>query len=115
LVAALVSAAPALCVELKIDDHTKCALAAAAVDSGDRDKILEVGNYIRNVMEDLDEQHTNGGEPGIIAGKTDQAMVDMLAMTTVHCRNNPKSTLYNAAAFVYRGTRDLETMFGVAK
>ena len=77
--------------------------------------LTETKQYILNAMDKLDSAHTEAGEPGIMASLTDSGELDMVAMTAVHCQNHPKETIYNAAAFVYRGTRDMERQFGTAK
>ena len=63
----------------------------------------------------LDDAHTQQGEPGIMARLSDEGMIDMAAMTITFCRKNPKATIYNTAAKVYREMRDLEVALGAAQ
>lgn len=77
--------------------------------------LIEVVNYIKNVMETLDSKHTENGEPGIIAQLSDEGFKTLVATTTVWCRDHPRQTVYNSAAFVYTGAREMELEMGTAK
>ena len=71
--------------------------------------------YIFNTMKYMDNKHRGQGEPGIMAQLSDKGRVNMAAATSVHCRDYPKMTVYNSAAFVYRGIRDMHLELGTAK
>lgn len=77
--------------------------------------MLPIVNYIENMMYNLDQRHTDNGEPGIMSQLSDKGELDMAILAVEHCRLHPNSTIYNAAAFVYVGMRDLEIQFGTAK
>ena len=79
------------------------------------DRIRPFTDYILNTMDDMDSKHTEAGEAGIVAQLSDQGLVGMAAATSVHCREYLKMTVYNSAAFVYRGIRDMELQLGTAK
>ena len=97
------------------NDRTICAAFTAKVYTRQPDLVLQGYLYIVNTMEKMDAGHTEKGEPGIMAALSDQGLKNLAAMATVHCENFPKMTVYNAVSFVYRGVRDMEIQFGVAK
>ena len=113
IVAAVLASLPAHAQE--VTDTTSCTVLVAAVDSEARDRVRLFMVYILNTMEKMDSKHTEQGEPGIMAQLSDNGRVNMAAATSVHCRDYPKMTIYNSAAFVYRGIRDMQLEFGTAK
>ena len=98
-----------------MDAHTPCTAAIRASDTSSAEQMREVFLYVRETMVALDDVHTQQGEPGIMAQLSDQGMIDMVAMTVTFCRKNPKATVYNTAAKLYRETRDLEVALGAAQ
>lgn len=114
IVAAALLASP-LAHAQEITDKTPCNMLLAAIDSEKSDRIRPFKIYIFNTMEDLDSKHTQQGDPGIMAQLSDEGRVNMAVVTVFHCRSYPKMTVYNSAAFVYRGIRDLQLELGTAK
>jgi NADP-dependent 3-hydroxy acid dehydrogenase YdfG len=99
----------------EITDRTPCTALIAAMDSENRANIRTFMLYVLNTMDDLDIQHTQAGEPGIMSQLSDEGRLNMSAMTSVNCRNHVKMTVYNSAALVYRGIRDMQLQLGTAK
>jgi hypothetical protein len=87
-----------------IDAGTPCAVAVQAFDSDKHAgqvlagapsrEVLEVGNYIMKVMEDLDRQHTDAGKPGVGPNFSDAGKH---ASAVANCRLHPDRTIYQAA------------------
>jgi hypothetical protein len=84
LLAAISTAvAIAPCFAGPLDSRTPCTVAVKAFNSAKRPgqvlagapspEVLEVGNYILSVMEGLDRQHTDIGEPGVWSNLSDAA------------------------------------------
>ncbi len=97
-----------------ITDRTVCVDAIKRFDPP-QTGLIDLVDYIKNVMETLDLAHTESGEPGIITQLSDHGFMDLVGMTTVWCRDHPRQTVYSAAAFIYTGTRELEIDLGTAK
>jgi hypothetical protein len=68
-----------------------------------------------SVMDTMDIDHVQRGEPGIMSQMSESGKTNLFAVTSVQCRNHPSMTVYNSAALIYRGTRDIEIQFGAAK
>ena len=98
-----------------LDDRSLCTIVVKAMDTENREMLADIKQYVLNVMEKLDAGHTEAGEPGIMASLTDNGSLNMVALTAVHCQKFPKQTIFNASAFVYRGTRDMQKQLGTAK
>lgn len=107
------TASPALAFD--VDAHTSCSVVPAALQKQDQEAIEAIGNYVENTMDEMDLKHTENGDPGIMAQLSDDGLKHFIATSLAYCDAHPKSSIYNAAAFVYRGMRDLEMQFGVAK
>ena len=99
----------------EVTDRTSCAVMISAFDSEQPERIRPLSLYVLDAMDGMDDSHTEQGEPGIMAQLDDSGRAEMVAATSVHCRNYPKMTIHNSAAFVYRGIRELEIGFGTAK
>jgi hypothetical protein len=78
-------------------------------------KLQEYYLFMDNVMDGLDIDHVQAGQPGIMASLSDDGRRGLTAAAAVQCRNHQNMTIWNAAAFVYRGIRDMEIQFGTAK
>jgi hypothetical protein len=104
---------PGLAAEF--DDKTPCTKLFTALDNRDADKFRAGYHFVADTMDAMDSAHTEKGEPGIMAGFSDEGLLHAVTMVVEHCRSHPRMTVYNSAAFVYRGLRDLETQLGVAK
>lgn len=116
IAAVLLLAAPLTARAANLNDHTPCSvMPVAGRDTVTPDRILELKTYILNTMDNLDTRHIEAGEPGVMSNLSDAGEVDMAAATAVHCHLHPKLTIFNSAAFVYRGVRDIEMQFGTAK
>ena len=98
-----------------ITDKTVCEVAVPSPDKADAENMAPLVIYIENSFDAMDSAHTEAGEPGIMAGLLDKGLTKMAILAVVHCRSNPKSTVYNFAAFVYRGYRDFQIEMGTAK
>ncbi len=99
----------------EITERTPCSVAIKAWDDRDIDLVRDVGLFIENTMQDLDSNHTDNGEPGIMAGMTDHGLASAVAAAVGFCRQHPKATIYNEAASAYQGLRAIEMQFGTAK
>ena len=123
--AGAVVVATASCFADPVDSHTSCSVAIRAFDSGKRagqvlagapsPEVLEVGNYILNVMKQLDGGHTDKGEPGIWSNLSDAERHSVVGSAVANCRFHPRRTIYTAAGFVYREVRYIQIQLGVAK
>jgi len=128
----ILCAAPTPSLANEINDKTRCSDFVATSDG--YEKVISAGNvskrfhateegqklqefylYMGNVMDGLDVDHIQSGTPGIMASLSDDGRRNLVAAAAVQCRNHPNMTVWNAAAFLYRGTRDLEMQFGTAK
>ncbi len=108
-----------------IDASTPCSVAIQAFDSEKRagevlagapsPQVLEVGNYIMNVMEQLDHQNTDRGKPGIWSDFSDAGKRAIAASAVANCRLHPSRTIYEAADAVYRSVRDIHIQLGIVK
>lgn len=99
----------------EITDKTQCVEFVAALEARDFPMIRAFATYVLNTMDDLDIKHTQAGEPGIMARLSDDGRKRMVPITSVNCRDHPKMTVYNSAAFVYIGIREMQIQFGNAK
>jgi hypothetical protein len=108
-----------------IDAGTPCSVAIQAFDSGKRPgeaiagvpspQVLEVGNYIMNLMEQLDRQHIDAGKPGIWSNFSDAGKHAIAGSTVANCRLHRRRTIYQAAGFVYRSVREINLQLGIVK
>ena len=85
------------------------------MDSENYERIRQFDRYIFNIMDKMDIDHVQDGEPGIMSQLSRDGRASLFAATSVSCRNHPNMTVYNSAALVYRGTREIEIQFGTAK
>jgi hypothetical protein len=99
----------------EINDGTSCSSAIKAFDNKEGPDMRMVRDYIKGVMYELDQSHTDSGEPGILAQMSDGGQIQVAIQSVEHCRLHPASTIYNAAAFVYVGVRAMEMELGTAK
>jgi hypothetical protein len=99
----------------EITERTPCSVAIKAWNDKDIDAVRDVGLFIENTMQDLDFKHTDNGEPGIMAGMTDQGRASAVVAAVGFCRQHPKATIYNEAASAYQGLREIGMQFGTAK
>jgi len=92
-------------------------LLAFPIVAGSRDpnRIREFVLYVSNIMEKMDIDHVQRGEPGIMGQLSDDGRTNLVAAASVQCRDHPKMTVYNSASLVYRGIRDMEIQLGAAK
>jgi hypothetical protein len=122
-VAMAVTNAP--CLADPIDSHTSCSIAiqvfgsekrAGEVLAGAPSKdVLEVGNYIMNVMEGLDRRRIEAGEQGIWSNFSDAGKHAIAGSAVANCRLHPSSTIDQAADAVYRYVRDVHIQLGIVK
>jgi hypothetical protein len=99
----------------EITDKTRCAEMEAAFQMKNLPRIRDFGTYVLNTMDQTDLRHTRAGEPGIMAQLSDSGRANMAVLTSVNCEQNPKMTVYNSAAFVYGGIRDMQLQLETAK
>jgi hypothetical protein len=125
LLAAISTAvAIAPCFSEPLDSRTPCSAAVKAFNSAKRPgqvlagapspEVLEVGNYILSVMEGLDRQHTDIGEPAVWSNLSDAARHAIAASAVGHCRLHPRLTVNRAADAVYNSVRDIQLLLGPA-
>src|SRR5215475_7966003 len=111
LAAISTAAALAPCFAERLDSRTPCSVAVKAFNSAKRPgqvlagapspEVVEVGNYILSIMEGLDRQHTDIGEPGAWSNLSDAARHAIAASAVGHCRLYPRLTINRAADAVY--------------
>jgi hypothetical protein len=87
----------------------------AALESRDFPQIRAFAAYVLNSMDNLDMKHTQAGESGIMAQLSDVGRSRMVPITSANCRDHLKMTVYNSAAFVYTGMREMQIQFGAAR
>jgi hypothetical protein len=114
------AASTAPCAEV-IDATTPCPVAIQAFGSEKRagqvlagapsPQVLEVGNYIMSVMEQLDSHYMKDGKSGIWADFSDQGKHAVAA----NCRLHPERTIHDAAQAVYRSIREVHLQLGIVK
>lgn len=115
LIASFVLVAPTLALALDVNQKTPCSVAIKAWDTSDLDAARDIVQFIENTMENIDSNHTDNGELGIMAGMNDQARLSAVAAAIGFCRQYPKATIYNEAASAYQALREIEMQFGTAK
>jgi hypothetical protein len=115
IAAALVAFASSAAKVIEVTDRTPCSAAVKAFGAKDLSAIHDVGLFIENTMQDLDFNHTDNGEPGIMAGMNDHGRSTAVAAAVGFCRQHPRATIYNEAASAYDGLRDIELQLGGAK
>jgi hypothetical protein len=113
VVTTLAAVIPAKAAE--ITDKTPCSELVSAMDSKNNERIRQFLIYEFNVMDGMDIDHVQRGEPGIMSQLSDDGKINLASATSVQCRSHPNMTVYNSTALVYRGTRELEIQFGTAK
>lgn len=94
-----------------INETTSCAVAIKAFENEDRDGIIEAGTTIKNVMQSLDDIHTNNGEAGVLAPLSDKGMSSIIALALVDCQSNPRKKLRDAASKAYMELRAFQQSF----
>jgi hypothetical protein len=100
---------------LTLTDKTHCNVAVQPFENNDTEGALEVMIFIKNTMEALDSIHTDNGEPGVIANLSDDGFSHIALAAVENCREKPKTTIHDSAAFVYMGLRELEFSVGGAR
>jgi hypothetical protein len=108
-----------------IDASTPCSIAIQAFDSEKRagevlagapsPQVLEVGDYIMNVIGELDRQYSDGGKPGIWSNFSEAGKHAIAASAVANCRLHPEQTIYKAADAVYRSVRDIHIQLRIVK
>jgi hypothetical protein len=108
-----------------IDASSQCSVATQAFDSGKRagevlagvssPAVLEIGNYIMHVMDQIDRRYIESGNPGIWSDFSDAGKHAIAASAVANCRLHPSRTIYDAAGFVYRSVRVIHIQLGIVK
>jgi hypothetical protein len=125
LLAALIAATISPSLADAIDASTPCSIAIQAFDSEKRagevlagapsPHVLEVGDYIMTVMEQLDRQYTDGGKPAVWSNFSTAGKHAIAASAVANCRLHPDGTIYKAADAVYQSVRDIHIQLGIVK
>ena len=123
--AIIIAAATAPALAEPIDASTPCSVAIQAFGSAKRagqvlagvpsQEELEVGNYILNVMDQLDRKRTDAGEQGIWSNFSDAGKHAVAGSAVANCRLHPRRTIFDAADAVYRSVRDIHIKLGIVK
>ncbi len=92
-----------------------CSKLVSAMDGRSQNKIRQSAVTVLNIMGKIDSAHIQHGEPGIMSQLNKQGGVAMAELTSVHCREHPDMTIFNAAAYVYSGIRSLLIQIGAAQ
>jgi hypothetical protein len=108
-----------------IDASTPCSVAIHAFGSAKRagevlagvpsQKELEVGNYILNVMDQLDRKRMDAGDQGIWSNFSDAGKHAIAGSAVANCRLHPRRTIFEAADAVYRSVREIHIKLGIVK
>jgi hypothetical protein len=122
LLAVIIAAIAAPALAEPIDATTPCSVAIRAFDSPKRagevlvgapsQEVLEVGNYILNIMDQLDCQRINAG---IWSNFSDPGKHAIAGSVVANCRLYPRQTINEAADAVYRSVRDVHIQLGIVK
>jgi len=108
-----------------IGTSSSCSEATQAFDSGKRagevlagvpsPAVLEIGNYVMNVMDQIDRRYIEAGKPGIWSDFSDAGKRAIAASAVANCRLHPSRTIREAADAVYRSVRDIHIQLGIVK
>ena len=108
-----------------INASLQCSVATQAFDSGKRAGeilagvpspiVLKIGNYIMDVMDQIDRRYIEAGKPGIWSDFSDAGKHAIAASTVANCRLHPNRTIHEAADAVYRSVRDIHIQLGIVK
>ena len=108
-----------------IDASTPCSVAIHAFGSAKRagevlagvpsQGELEVGNYILNVMDQLDRKRMDAGDQGIWLNFSDSGKHAIAGSAVANCRLHPRRTIFDAADAVYRSVREIHIKLGIVK
>ena len=109
LLATLPTFSPAI-YAAEIGEKTACGIVVASFDR--KESVPGIVTTIRNVMETLDETHTDAGEQGVLASLSDKGMMMIVISAVEDCRDHPRKQLRDAAAKAYMGLRAMQQMFG---
>ena len=125
LLAIIVVATTAPALGESIDASTPCSVAIHAFGSAKRagevlagvpsQAELEVGNYILNVMDQLDRKRVDAGDQGIWSNFSDAGKHAIAGSAVANCRLHPSRTIFSAADAVYRSVRDIHIKLGIVK
>jgi hypothetical protein len=108
-----------------IDKNTPCSVAIQAFDSDKRAgqvlagapsaQVQEVGNYIMDVLAQLDRQFTDSGKEAVWSSFSDSGKRAIAASAVANCRLHPDRTINQAANAVYQSVRDMHIQLGIVK
>jgi hypothetical protein len=125
LLAVIIAATAAPALAEPIDATTPCSVAIQAFSSDKRagevlagapsQEVLEVGNYILNIMDQLDRQRLNAGEQGIWSNFSDAGKHAIVGSAVANCHLHPRQTIDEAADAVYLSVRDVNIQLGIVK
>jgi hypothetical protein len=107
LVGALLIAASSMssAAEVQIDEHTLCSVALLAFDEKDLPAIEEFLRFVQGVFDELNAQYTDQEETAPTAKLTGKSLEVPIILG--FCRQRPRSTIYQEAAYAYRAMRSL--------
>ena len=115
--AIIIAAATAPALAEPIDASTPCSVAIQAFGSAKRagqvlagvpsQEELEGGNYILNVMDQLDRK--------LWSNFSDAGKHAVAGSAVANCRLHPRRTIFDAADAVYRSVRDIHIKLGIVK
>jgi hypothetical protein len=123
--AIIIAATTAPALAEPIDARTSCSVAIHAFGSAKRagevlagvpsQEELEVGNYILNVMDQLDRKRMDAGDQGIWSNFSDAGKHAIAGSAVANCRLHPRRTIFEAADAVYRSVREIHIKLGIVK
>ena len=125
LLAFIIAAITTSALAESIDASTPCSVAIPAFGSPKRagevlagvpsQRELEVGNYILNVMDQLDRKRMDAGDQGIWSNFSDAGKHAIAGSAVANCRLHPRRTIFEAADAVYRSVREIHIKLGIVK
>jgi hypothetical protein len=93
------------CASSAAEGQTLCSSAVSAFDGKDLPAIQEFLRVAQNVLDELDAQSMEKGEPALKTKLTDKSVEGFTILG--HCRQHPTETTYEAAGKVYRQLQSL--------
>ena len=108
LLAVIIAATAAPTLAEPIAATTPCSVAIHAFGSAKRagevlagapsQEVLEVGNYILSIMDQLDRQRTDAGEQAIWSNFSDAGKHAIAGSAVANCRLHPHQTIHEAVS-----------------
>ncbi len=99
----------------ELAENMPCSRLITVMNSHTQIRLHQSAAMIMKIMGKLDSAHIEHGETGIMDKLNNQGESAISELTSVHCREHPNMTIFNAAAYVYDGLRGLLIQIGTSK